>query len=1610
MAVLAGAGVSDGYTAPPTELASDYDWYEDTAAELLRQDQCLMGDVLRLGGPAMATTAKDALNQSPERLRELANRDYWEDTPLATAYESDRDAALAELDRLNELHDSWKITGLETPGGFDSVTDFEWPPGTGGSDDREDFHSQTGLTGWIADRFWKDESDFYEDATPPADAETVAAVKALGQPLYGKDPDPSLPDWNRQIALRDGYEHLTDWSLEPTGADNARLFLSSGGFPNKAPVPGTAEHRVAVEDLKSRFAACAWRDPMDPEKVLGEVSAAAAAEWQQEIGSQAAKRNDILTANKNAVQALTVASESMGEMLGHSWVADHITRWQDYWSSGGIGWIGDSPMAIQIPGATGKCLGVQGSGTANGTAVEVVACSTAAAQQWRINGGYGDGYSLQNVNSQKCLDVATNKTKIQIWTCNGTPMQVWKFSVRAGATLENVGASKCLNFPAYTTGQDALAAACSTAATQKVLFKVSEHNGNVPPTAEFTKASTRLSAARAGAKAELAELKRQATAATAAQSASGTAEQAAYAIADANGAPRGRGLLVGQQKAQVTQGAAAAVTALVKAGETAEAATRAAAADSATIAQRALAQAAQSKAEFRKQAAYRAELQAKSAADAAKLHRDNAKKDKELAEAKLAESLAAEADAKAAAAEAHAKRLKAEAEEATAKKEKETADLKKSEAARHRQTAEAEAVNAETAKGRAETAEATAVARKDDAETARDRAKELRDDAWDAEQKADAARAKADAKEAYAESLDAGDAADAARAAANEADRHADDAGAAAGRARTAADAATQAAADADAAATRAEAAAKRSRAAADEAQAAKLRADAAVRTATSAAADAIDASEHASAEAALSVEAANEAEAQAKTAKAEADAAQAEANKATVAAAKAGGFAYVTAQAAVDAGNAAAQVAAPANDAIQLGSPYITKDSAASLVVLSGQAAKTIAEQQQAVAAAHATNAAEEAAAAQIIANQAQGDAKAAYQHAANAAKHAADARGYSKEALSYAAAAATAAAKAQQSLARTIDYQSQATADAAAADKAAGRAEGYAEAARSSADAAALDAAAAREAAAQAEESASQARAAAERADTAATAAEEAAKDAQEFAESAQQAAESAERKAANQTVSDGAGTSFGGGTFFVVDEDSVEVTDVKQQQPCELPPGVGTSCTVTFTYTFNVKVDYYLCTNANVPATQSGCPSEDTVHLGSEPFTGLKKDITKTFTQWEILQGLLKTYLEIGKQILVQDFLDCWHGSASGCAWAASNFIPGKALGKVVEGLNALKTAMRTGTGVREAFNALKALDVDPATLAKIENTVDAYEDLVTTCTRNSFPGGTQVLMADGSRKAIRDVHVGETVLATDPRSGQSAAQPVTATFSHDTTRLVDITVSGGVLTSTAGHRFYVAERGWTLVSDLRVGDRLRTPDGSRHRVEGLRDRAGLAPREVFDLTVDGFHSFYVGTAGQRSRDVLVHNCTNILADEGVEGAHTLGDHVDLSPQRLAEKLAKDGVATQWASKNVAVAAVDQAMADWIKLPGNADKLEAWRLRQAQRVGKGIGFDPRKDLLPIRIPVTGHGASLGTKWVRGGDAAGQAVGNTVVIQLKFAKGHMKPKTWVVYTAYPE
>ncbi|WP_329243805.1 ricin-type beta-trefoil lectin domain protein [Streptomyces canus] len=1577
--------------ASVADVGDSYDGFDAKAAEQLREDQCRLGEVLRMGGPAMFGVAQDGLNQTPDKLHAAANREYWNDTPLSAAFKQDRDAADKEGSALYDHIRDFQISGLPQPGGFKSKVDFEWPPGTS-SDDRPNFFQQTGISKWIWEQFWKSEGDFYRDLTPTADEATVKAVKDLGDPLYGGDPDPNAPDWNQEYEEHQAYDGLVNWSMEPTSADNARLFLSYGGFPRTAPEPGSVEYRIAVEDLKTRFASCAWRTPVDPNKVLGKEVAAASAEWQQEIAAQATPRNQLLTANKTATKALAAGSKALGEMLGLSWRADHLVRWQDYWSAGGPGWIGTSPFVVHAHGATDKCLDVAGGKKDNGTPVQIYTCNGSAGQKWQI-----DGDRLVNPNSGKCLTVkggaSANGTPVQISTCGTGASQKWQYGTHGTSRLYNPGTGNCLDLADYTNSRDGRMWDCTGKAPQQFDVVPSGHQGadddlDYPTKAQFDQAKKGVTDAQTAAKTQLDLLKAQATAAKTAATTSDTALTTAYGIADKAGAPRGRGLLVGQQKAQVTKASAAALDALAKAGDTAYAATRAAAGDSATVAARALTQAAQSKAAFRTAAANEARAQAKAAADAAAVQAQTAKAARDLAKTKLAETLKAEADAKAAAADAHAKRLAAEAEAATAKAEKETAAQKQAEAAQHKQNAQGYAQTAQEAKGRAENAESTARAKRQDAEAARDRAKGKRDDAWDAESQANAARAKANAKDAYAEAHESDADAKDSRAAADEADKAAGDAESAARSARSEADAATQAAADADAAATRAEAAAQRARSDADAAQAAKLRADAAVRTATSAAADAIKASDAAASAARTAVKLADEAEKHAADAMKQADAAKAEAAKAVAGAADAAGHAYTTAQAAEDAGNAAQQVAAPANDAIQLGAPYVTTDSAAGLAVLSGQSSKTIAEQQQAVAEAHAANAQKNAAQAASLAAAATGDAKAAYTLAAEAAGFAADARKSAKEALGYAAEAAQYAADAQASLARAKEYDRQATEDAAAADQAADRAESYAADARSSADQAALDAEAARTAAAQAEQSAKDARAAADRADVEATAAEAAAKDAQKYAESAQQAADQAARKDANSQVQAGAGTGIGG-MFSVID-------DIKQNgDPQRLPDDCSRlPCDLVYEVKFDAIVSYYLCTNPDVPATESGCPAEDTFLLTTKKFPGLSKKVK--LSSWDATKSLWQGLFEA----LIGDFTGCYHkitsaddgGSYGDCAWAASNFIPGKTYGLIADALHTLNTALRRGEGVADALKALKALDVDPETLADIERTVDAYNDARTACKINSFPGGTEVVLADGSRKPIRDVRPGDLLLATDPDAGTTRGEPVTRMFSHPSTDLLDITlVNGGRLTSTPGHQFFVIDRGWTLASDLGTGDLLRTPEGALRTVTAVRDRGESKPRTVYDLTVSGLHTFYA-VAG--STPVLVHNCNDLIVDDGKWPglAHTLDEHVDPNKaEAIALAVAKSARANRdvpnsvFLDRQTAQQVVDYAIAN------RADGITKWLRGSKQEYEWRGTFGARN--------------SLGTTYFANGNE--KAAGNSFYIMLKRAPGHSRG--YYVYTAYP-
>ncbi|MEU7907726.1 polymorphic toxin-type HINT domain-containing protein [Actinoplanes sp. NPDC049118] len=174
-------------------------------------------------------------------------------------------------------------------------------------------------------------------------------------------------------------------------------------------------------------------------------------------------------------------------------------------------------------------------------------------------------------------------------------------------------------------------------------------------------------------------------------------------------------------------------------------------------------------------------------------------------------------------------------------------------------------------------------------------------------------------------------------------------------------------------------------------------------------------------------------------------------------------------------------------------------------------------------------------------------------------------------------------------------------------------------------------------------------------------------------------------------------------------------------------------------------------------------------------------------------------------------------------------------------------------------------------------------------------NSFPPGTKVLMADGSSKNIEDVELDDEVRATDPKTGEDGARPVTALITgHGDKHLVKVSVdvdgdgtADDSLTATDGHPFWVeSERQWLTAAELKTDMALLTPDGARVTVIAVV--AWDAVATVHNLTVDDIHTYYV-TVGDAK--VLVHNVGDDECPVDPDGYRAAWN--ESNPQGAAEK---------------------------------------------------------------------------------------------------------------------
>ncbi|WP_433391982.1 polymorphic toxin-type HINT domain-containing protein [Micromonospora sp. KLBMP9576] len=246
----------------------------------------------------------------------------------------------------------------------------------------------------------------------------------------------------------------------------------------------------------------------------------------------------------------------------------------------------------------------------------------------------------------------------------------------------------------------------------------------------------------------------------------------------------------------------------------------------------------------------------------------------------------------------------------------------------------------------------------------------------------------------------------------------------------------------------------------------------------------------------------------------------------------------------------------------------------------------------------------------------------------------------------------------------------------------------------------------------------------------------------------------------------------------------------------------------------------------------------------------------------------QRAIDIILKAGGELLIQffgidDIMKCIDGDLKACAWSLSSMLPvGKALQFLRKGGDMVKLLGKTGKAVMKWREESKWAD-----------------DVLKACTvpgnRHSFSPTTRVVMAGGGLKQIGELKEGDEVVATDPETGRTEDREVTRTHRHEDTDLTDLRVAladgeQANIETTRHHPFWSeGRREWVDAEDLRVGERLRSLDGSTVTLRASRSYTGT--KVMHDLTVADIHTYYV-LAGDMS--VLVHNCPTDVGGSAAE----------------------------------------------------------------------------------------------------------------------------------------
>ncbi|WP_406351117.1 ThuA domain-containing protein [Streptomyces sp. NBC_01635] len=247
--------------------------------------------------------------------------------------------------------------------------------------------------------------------------------------------------WYSAKEFTGDYSLKLDWKA--AGDDNSGVFI---GFPASddpwSAVNSGYEIQIDATDAADRTTGAVYGFK-SADIVARDAALNPPGEWNTYELRVTGERLEIFL-NGRKINDFTSTDPARSLQQGHIGIQNHGDGDDVAFRNVRIKTSGDTqpgPRSGSVKGVNGKCLDVDGGGSADGTKVQLWTCNGSGAQTWTLA---GDG-TFRALG--KCLDVSggasADGTKVQLWTCNGTGAQKW--APQSDGTVRNPQSARCLD-------------------------------------------------------------------------------------------------------------------------------------------------------------------------------------------------------------------------------------------------------------------------------------------------------------------------------------------------------------------------------------------------------------------------------------------------------------------------------------------------------------------------------------------------------------------------------------------------------------------------------------------------------------------------------------------------------------------------------------------------------------------------------------------------------------------------------------------------------------------------------------------------------------------------------------------------------------------------------------------------------------------------------------------------------------------------------------------------------------------------------------------------------------------------------------------------------------